>query len=51
MKPELREKIIEKLLMEEDNESLFNKLCLDLDEVFRNELEKKSDDELLEMIL
>ncbi len=51
MTPEQREKIIEKILNENDNESLFELLKLDFDDIFNSALNKLDDNELLEIIL
>jgi hypothetical protein len=48
---EQREKIIEKILSEHDNESLFEILKLDWDIIFSDALNSKTDNELLEIIL
>ena len=48
---EQREKIIEKILNDGNDEDLFQKLNLDLYEIFNTELDKKTDDELLNFIL
>jgi hypothetical protein len=52
MTKEQREKIILKIIEENDDETLFKEILgLDLYEIFENELQKKSDDELLSILL
>ena len=46
-----REKIIDKILDENDDETLFNLLKLDLQDILNEALNKKTDDELLDIIL
>lgn len=49
--PEQREKIIEKILNGYSDETLFEKLNLDLYLIFNAELEKKSDLDLVNFII
>lgn len=52
MTKEQREKIISKILEENDEETLFKEILkLDLWGILESELEKKSDEELLDIIL
>ena len=51
MTNEQRLRVIDKILEENDNETLWELLGLDFEEVFNKALNAKSDDELLEMIL
>lgn len=51
MTNEQREKIIDKILDENDDETLFNLLKLDLQDILNEALNKKTDDELLDIIL
>ncbi len=52
MTKEQREKLILKIIDENDDETLFKDILkLDLYEIIEAELEKKSDDELLNIIL
>jgi hypothetical protein len=51
MTTEQREKIIDKILDENDDETLFNLLKLDLQDILVKSLESKTDDELLDIIL
>jgi len=52
MTKEQRDKLILKILEDNDEETLFKEILnLDLYEIMENELNKKSDDELLDIIL
>ena len=51
MTAEQREKIIDKILDENDDETLFHLLKLDLQDILNEALNKKTDDELLDIIL
>ena len=51
MTPDQRTRIIEKILEDHDDETLFELLKLDLFDIFNAALLSKSDDELLEIIL
>jgi hypothetical protein len=52
MTKEQREKLILKIIDENDEETLFKDILnLDIYEIIERELEKKSDDELLNIIL
>ncbi len=51
LKKEQRERVIERIIHDFSDEDLFNKLNLDLYEIFTTELEKKSDAELLNIII
>ena len=51
MNQELRQRLIDKILEENDDETLFNLLKLDLQDIFIKALESKTDSELLEIIL
>lgn len=48
---EQRKRLIEKIINSENEEVLFQKLNLDLYDIFSEELAKKSDDELIDFIL
>lgn len=48
---EQRDRVIERIIHDFSDEDLFNKLGLDLYDIFTTELEKKSDTELLNIIV
>lgn len=51
LKKEQRQRVIERIIHDFSDEDLFNKLNLDLYDIFTTELEKKSDSELLNIII